>query len=161
MTTTVEAPRAEAGTTCSSCGYEFGQEEGHIACGTCVSKGGCGMVKCPKCGLEQARTPAFLERLLGFFRRSTPNGAAAGEAGAIPAGSLLLSGLQAGETAVVEKFLDTANVRKFLSLGILPGTQLTVIRNSPVVVLRVGYSEFAFDRALASTLQVQRTKVSC
>jgi len=72
------------------------------------------------------------------------------------AGAVPLSNLRSGESAVIEKFLQIGNVRKFLSLGILPGTHVTIVRHSPAVVLRVGYSEFALDRALASTVQVHR-----
>ena len=61
-----------------------------------------------------------------------------------------------GESAEVVKFTDTANQRKFLSLGILPGTVIQIVRRWPAVVLRVGYSEFAFDHALAATVVVRR-----
>ncbi|MBX7245661.1 MAG: ferrous iron transport protein A [Candidatus Sumerlaeaceae bacterium] len=70
--------------------------------------------------------------------------------------SAVLSDLAKGETALIERFSDLAHVRKFLSLGILPGTSITVLKQSPAVVLRVGYSEFAFDRRLAGTVQVRR-----
>jgi Fe2+ transport system protein FeoA len=67
-----------------------------------------------------------------------------------------LASLKAGESCIVEKFLDIAQVRKFLSLGVLPGTHLIVLKKEPVVVLRMGYSEFAFDKQLASTVQVHK-----
>lgn len=119
------------------------------------------MTRCPSCGYEEARTPRFLARVLSFFAGARLRGASGRQAGADTASAqALLSELRAGESAVVEKFLKVADVRKFLSLGVLPGTHVTVVRHSPVVVLRVGYSEFAFDRALASTVQVHRYRAS-
>lgn len=47
-------------------------------------------------------------------------------------------------------------MKKFIALGILPGTHVTIVKHTPTVVLRVGYSEFAFDRPLASTVKVHR-----
>ena len=68
---------------------------------------------------------------------------------------MLLSDLKQGQDAIIEAFEDLAHVRKFLSLGILPGTQVHIIKRFPAVVLRAGYSEFAFDRRLAKTVRVQ------
>lgn len=154
--TTELAPAPGATFTCSSCGESFTEKEAAVACDNCVTRGGCGMLRCPRCGFEQTRTPAFLGRLLNLFRRrKAPRSLEEAVAGAC-AGSVPLSTLRAGESAVIEKFEQVSNVRKFLSLGILPGTHVTVIRHSPAMVLRVGYSEFAFDHALASTVQVHR-----
>ncbi|MCX7626133.1 MAG: ferrous iron transport protein A [Candidatus Sumerlaeaceae bacterium] len=69
---------------------------------------------------------------------------------------LTLAEVPPGKQALIERFLDPTHVRKFLSLGILPGTTLTVLKHSPAVVVRAGYSEFAFDRALAQTVLVRQ-----
>ncbi len=70
--------------------------------------------------------------------------------------SFTLAEIPPGRHALVERFLDPSHVRKFLSLGVLPGTTLTVLKQSPAVVVRVGYSEFAFDKALAQTVLVRK-----
>ncbi len=88
----------------------------------------------------------------GLLPRSASGADAAGNC----CGSISLAQLKQGESCVIEKYLEVGHVRKFLSLGILPGTYVTVLKHSPLVVLRVGYSEFAFDRPLANTVQVHR-----
>ena len=67
-----------------------------------------------------------------------------------------LASLRQGDTAYIERFAAPEHARKFLSLGILPGTSITVLKQFPAIILRVGYSEFAFDRKLASTVIVRR-----
>jgi len=67
--TTELAPAPGATFTCSSCGESFTEKEAAVACDNCVTRGGCGMLRCPRCGFEQTRTPAFLGRLLNLFRR--------------------------------------------------------------------------------------------
>jgi len=70
--------------------------------------------------------------------------------------NLTLTDMHNGETVLIEKFSDLGHVRKFMSLGILPGMSVTVLKQYPAVVLRAGYSEFAFDRQLAGTIRVRR-----
>jgi Fe2+ transport system protein FeoA len=67
-----------------------------------------------------------------------------------------LCDLEKGEHAIIERFEELGHVRKFLSLGLLPGTSITLLKASPAVVVRAGYSEFALDRALAATVSVRR-----
>lgn len=176
------APRTKPpAMTCVACGFGFDEETAKNTCDSCAAKGGCGLARCPRCGYEQGRLPRPLARLMAWWsgrRRAAAAARAAGSvsatglaAGLAPdgtaaddeyntsgacAGSIALSDLRDGESAVVERFRQVGHVRKFLSLGILPGTHLTVLRAKPAVVLRVGYSEFAFDRELAATVEVHR-----
>lgn len=142
---------------CPCCDHQFTDAEGRSTCTACVAKSGCGLLRCPTCGFESAREPRIVDRLRHAFhavkwrlggRRTPPDPACTP--------SMALSDLHRGEEAVVEMFGELHSVRKFLSLGILPGTIVQVLRASPGVVVRVGYSEFAFDRALASTVKVKR-----
>ena len=86
---------------------------------------------------------------------STHEAAPAATTSAARTGTTLAS-LRQGDTAFIERFAAPEHARKFLSLGILPGTSITVLKQFPAIVLRVGYSEFAFDRKLASTVIVRR-----
>ncbi|MEG6585928.1 FeoA family protein [Dendrosporobacter sp. 1207_IL3150] len=51
---------------------------------------------------------------------------------------------------------DEAIVRKLAAFGILPGTQITIIQNSPAYVIRVEHTELAVDRIIASTIFVKK-----
>lgn len=112
-------------------------------------------------------TPADGTPAVGAAAAADPASGAATPAGppspedpaAVPAmrdGRPTMASLRKGETAVVERFAEPRHARKFLSLGILPGTGITVLKQYPAIVLRVGYSEFAFDRKLAATVLVRR-----
>lgn len=143
---------------CTCCGHEFEEDEGRLACSSCLAKNACGLVRCPHCGYECTREPGTFHKLRLFFmkklRQLLPHAPCENNG----SGSLLptLLDLQKGESAIIERFQETGHVRKFLSLGILPGTHITVLKQFPAVVLRVGYSEFAFDRNLAGTVLIRR-----
>lgn len=147
---------------CSACRYEFTREEAKTACTTCASSGGCGKARCPKCGYETIAEPG----VLGFVKKFFKSRPAAVDADVLTSAqpgnccsAVSLAELRQGESGVIEKYAEISHVRKFLSMGILPGTHITVLRHSPAVVLRVGYSEFAFDRRLAGTVQVHRLPI--
>ena len=50
---------------------------------------------------------------------------------------------------------DNRKVQKLDAMGILPGTNIEVIRQFPSYVLQVGYSQFAVDRPLAEVIYVR------
>ena len=58
------APReAEAvePTTCGFCGKEFVEDRSQATCQACpLSKKGCGLMRCPHCGYENAKEPGWL-----------------------------------------------------------------------------------------------------
>lgn len=104
-------------------------------------------------------TPAMAGRDAAETGGDGPDRAPQEDSAAVPAmrdGRPTMASLRKGETAVVERFAEPRHARKFLSLGILPGTGITVLKQYPAIVLRVGYSEFAFDRKLAATVLVRR-----
>ena len=143
--------------TCPACNHEFdAKEAAGTACGACLARGACGLVKCPECGYESPREPGVLQRLLSALAGRKPAANGAKPAAGACLEKVTLAGLRQGENAIIERFGDLAHARKFLSLGLLPGTTVTVLKSTPAVVLRVGYSEFALDRALAGTVQVRR-----
>lgn len=116
------------------------------------------MVKCPNCGMEMPREPRLFARLRHRWRfgRGPARQVAPPADGLCRRPGITLAEVPPGANALVERFLDPTHVRKFLALGILPGTTVTVLKQSPAVVVRAGYSEFAFDKALARTLLVRR-----
>ena len=138
---------------CPSCHKEFDPAVSQSACEMCAGKGSCGRIRCPHCGNETVREPSVLQKIRALFSR--PPQTKPAHAGHQKKSKVLLSDLKQGQDAMIEAFEDLAHVRKFLSLGILPGTQVHIVKRFPAVVLRAGYSEFAFDRRLAKTVRVQ------
>lgn len=68
-----------------------------------------------------------------------------------------LSQLRPGQHARVES-IDEENrddLRKVLTLGILPGDDVELIRRSPSVVFAHGATQFALDARLASCIRVE------
>jgi Fe2+ transport system protein FeoA len=66
-----------------------------------------------------------------------------------------LSNLNPGEKGRVRDIPDEGTLRKVLSLGIYPGDTLLVIRKKPLIVFRIGASQFTFDHRLASGIYVE------
>ncbi len=54
--------------------------------------------------------------------------------------------------------MDNRQVQKLVAMGILPGADIKVIRQSPSYVFQVGYSQFAVDRPLAEVIYVRWDK---
>ncbi len=68
-----------------------------------------------------------------------------------------LNQLQPGQHARVES-LDEENrddLRKVLTLGILPGDEVELIRRSPSIVFAHGATQFALDARLAACIRVE------
>lgn len=138
---------------CPGCQNEFDEKAGRLACNGCVAKAACGLVRCPNCGYETVRQPHVFDKLKGWFRR--PATGTGEEANVIcECETETLADLQPGRQAIVKGYVIEQHLAKFLSLGILPGTSLLVIKTFPAFVVQVGYSQFAFDRNVASTLEV-------
>ena len=67
--------------------------------------------------------------------------------------------LPEGEVARIARvdFRNPREFRKFMAMGVLPGSEITLIRRRPVCVFRIGESEFAIDDELAQAIIVERT----
>lgn len=67
-----------------------------------------------------------------------------------------LATLKSGRIATVLGFVDGDEdaVRKILSLGIVPGDELRVLRSWPSVVFELGSTSYALDSELAGRILV-------
>ncbi len=140
---------------CRECGTEFDETANEAACGICAMRSHCAMVKCPNCGVEMPRPPHPLAKLRQWLSGSRSKAQSPHPDGLCQRPGLTLAEIKPGHNALIERFQDPANARKFFALGILPGTTVTVLKQSPAIVVRVGYSEFAFDKTLAQTVLVR------
>jgi DtxR family Mn-dependent transcriptional regulator len=77
----------------------------------------------------------------------------AGETGIIP-----LTELKQGETAEIAYLAasDDKKMQKLMSMGVLPGTQMTLKQKFPSYIFKVGHSQFAVDDLLAREIHVRR-----
>ena len=71
-----------------------------------------------------------------------------------------LATLEAGARATVHRLATahSADLRKLLALGVLPGVELEVERRWPAVVVRMGYATVALDARLAEVVIVSRVE---
>lgn len=53
--------------TCGFCDQEFVEDRTQATCQACPLSKACGMIRCPHCGYENAREPAWLGRLKGWI----------------------------------------------------------------------------------------------
>lgn len=53
----------------------------------------------------------------------------------------------------------TEHLKKIISLGLLPGMDIKLIRTFPTLLCQIGYSQFALDREIASSVVVKREEV--
>ena len=52
---------------------------------------------------------------------------------------------------------DRIQLQKLLSLGILPGSEITLVRRFPTLVLEVDRTRYALDQTLASRIRVAQS----
>jgi hypothetical protein len=54
--------------TCGFCGLEFVEDRSQAACQACPLSIACGLMRCPHCGYENAREPAWITRIKEWVR---------------------------------------------------------------------------------------------
>jgi Fe2+ transport system protein FeoA len=69
-----------------------------------------------------------------------------------------LGALREGDRATVQRLAarSSADLRKLLALGLLPGVEIQVERVWPAMVVRTGFATVALDEALAAGVVVGR-----
>jgi hypothetical protein len=54
---------------CTFCGKEFQEEQAQKGCAACALTKGCQMLRCPHCGYETPREPAWVKRVKSWRKR--------------------------------------------------------------------------------------------
>lgn len=54
--------------TCGYCGDVFAEDTAQPTCAACPLKGGCQLVRCPRCGYENPVEPQWLSRIRGWIQ---------------------------------------------------------------------------------------------
>jgi DtxR family Mn-dependent transcriptional regulator len=75
-------------------------------------------------------------------------------------GVVALTELKPGEPGEIAYLAasDVRKMQKLMSMGVLPGTSVTVLRTYPSYIFKVGQSEFAVDEELAREIFVRRER---
>jgi DtxR family Mn-dependent transcriptional regulator len=73
-------------------------------------------------------------------------------------GVVALTELKPGEPGEIAYLAatDVRKMQKLMTMGVLPGTSVTLLRTYPSYIFKVGHSEFAVDEELASEIFVRR-----
>jgi len=141
---------------CAFCGLEYAPDKARKSCGHCPLESVCAQPCCPHCGYVNSTAPKWLESLRSRLRKSrTPT----------PVGIPISDGVNGRRLDAVEPGLKTriTQIRskdksipdRLLSLGLLPGAQLTVLQRFPTFLLQLGYVQIAIDEQLAQAIHVQ------
>lgn len=71
-------------------------------------------------------------------------------------GTVKLTDLKKGCKGIVKEIRSDRdkNHRKLLTLGILPGEEITLVQKYPVLLLKLGYSFVAMDENLGENIKV-------
>lgn len=69
--------------------------------------------------------------------------------------------MRPAEEAVVKTLSATSpeHLNKLMSLGVLPGTKLTLLQRFPSLVLKVGETALALDKTVAQLIEVDQDHV--
>lgn len=138
---------------CAFCGHEYEETEGAAACRSCVLAANCGRIRCPRCGYEDVR-PSRIGRALGGRRRRMRKMLGAGRAGC-PTLAELAPGARGTVMGLLHERQRGSQAERLTVLGVLPGTEIEVIRCWPAVVFQLGHSQFAVDEELAGLILVR------
>ena len=73
-------------------------------------------------------------------------------------GVVALTELKAGERGEIAYLAatDVSKMQKLMSMGVLPGSELSLMRTFPSYIFKVGHSEFAVDAELARDIFVRK-----
>lgn len=73
--------------TCGYCAEVFTEDQGQPTCAACPIRGGCQMVRCPRCGYENPSEPEWMARIRRWLqsREGRKGGQAQDTRGAVDA----------------------------------------------------------------------------
>ena len=121
--------------TCPLCGFSFEEAMGRSACANCPMGGDCTWACCPNCGYTLAPGRKGSSAVAGNLAELRP-----GESAEI---------LDLDNSAGVER------VKAAISMGLVPGIRVQMVRRHPTVLVKAGLRYLALDEALARMIILQ------
>lgn len=126
---------------CPLCGTDFEGEECHSSC---PMAHGCMMVRCPHCGYEFVESGRIVDMLRRWVRRA-PKCAADRLQPIVP-----VTAVAEGTVAPVASIgSGSSRLNRLAAFGIVPGTEVRVVKRKPAVVLQCGSTSLALDDEVA------------
>lgn len=104
---------------------------------------------------------ALLRRIprLGDWKEACPAGAPVrdSDCAGLDCDTLRLTALREGQSGMISCLAGPASTHaaRLASMGVLPGTRITLVQRYPAFVFRLGYAEFAVDEDLAARIGVR------
>ena len=137
------------------CQFEFDPARNTGGCSSCPLGKGCGLVLCPNCRYEfpeESQVVSWFSRL--FKRAKKPDAAPMWDDAP---GEIPLSELGAGKIGEIVAIEAERKVRaeRLSAMGLTPGSRVRVKQRFPSVVLEIGETEIALDRAITQDIRVR------
>ncbi|PIZ62567.1 hypothetical protein COY16_04015 [Candidatus Roizmanbacteria bacterium CG_4_10_14_0_2_um_filter_39_13] len=119
---------------CKLCGYQFDIKQAVQSCASCPLTKNCPLVRCPNCNYEWPLDSEESNKL-------------------VP-----LTSLKKGEKGKISTICtsQTEYLKKIISMGIMPGMTIEMIRRFPTLLCQIGFSQFALDDEIAKYILVSR-----
>ncbi len=148
--------------TCSFCGYEFDEKETVKSCSSCPMNKNCGKIKCPNCNFENPKPLKWLSAVGGWLKMASHHpghgtiGFSPKADNQKPLASVNLTELKPGQQGKVIKINLSGHddVKKLTVFGIIPGEDLFLIQKFPSYVIKIGNTQIALDKHIASNIEV-------
>ncbi|MBW3625227.1 MAG: ferrous iron transport protein A [Armatimonadetes bacterium] len=142
---------------CPLCGFqfEFDPARNTGGCSSCPLGKGCGLVLCPNCRYEFPEESQIVSWFSRLFKRAQSRSTEPlweDAPGVIP-----LSELAAGKTGEIVAIESERRNRadRLSAMGLTPGSRVRVKQRFPSVVIEIGETEIALDRAITEDIRVR------
>ena len=142
---------------CPLCGFafEFDPARNTGGCSACPLGKGCGLVLCPNCRYEfpeESQVVSWFSRLFKKAKKSATAPLWEDAPGEIPL-SELGSG-KVGEVIAIETERKS-RAERLSAMGLTPGSRVLVKQRFPSIVIAIGETEIALDRAITEDIRVR------
>lgn len=119
---------------CKLCGYQFNKKQAIQSCASCPLTFNCPLVKCPNCNYEWPYHSEEKNKLAPLIS------------------------LKGGEKGIIDSICtsQTEHLKKIISLGIMPGLTIEMIKRFPTLLCQIGFSQFALDDEIAKYILVSK-----
>ena len=143
--------------TCTFCGYNFSEEDADKSCSGCPMSKSCNKLKCPKCNFENVRPLKFPLLAISNWLLAKTRAKKAKANGQKPiVDTNNLTELKIGQQAEIMKLdvLDNNDLKKLTIFGIIPKEEVLLLQKYPSYVIKVGNTQVALDKHIASCIKV-------
>lgn len=139
---------------CQLCGLEF--DETNMVCHTsCAFGKHCAIICCPHCGYQVVDESK--SKLILALRRMVRRVGGRRLDGEVAMQTRRLSELRPDQSGTVVSIeaRSATRLNRLSMLGVVPGSQITLVQRQPAYVLRAGFTELSLEREVADEIVVE------